>query len=269
MLISKFEFIIKGFTVEDYIFLYCQNTDAEKFIETIKNIKITASELSKLKLILKKEIQKKTNTENEKFFKRIWKKTIYEKSPRGDLKLIDKINIKDIMNLKYKVLKMPLYFYGGNNKVNILNGKINYKKNNNQFNVLYNRYIFHKNTHYNIIYFINEIEKIYIIEKILQQKNPTKHIQISEKRKMSALILEKNCVFPQISEINFLKEKALEKLKTEINQIKKNFCERALNELESVFFYNIHWVKRIKKLFNISENDIIRIIKKVEKGIGK
>ncbi|MEA3295821.1 MAG: hypothetical protein U9Q27_01595 [Patescibacteria group bacterium] len=102
------------------------------------------------------------------------------------------------------------------------------------------------------------------IEKIFRFKNPQKYIQLTEKREMSALIIEKGCIFPKDYEINPLKVNALVEIKKEIERIRNNFLERALNELESIYFYNKSWVERIDKLLHTSSGDIINIMNKIE-----
>ncbi|MCP2520968.1 hypothetical protein NLB96_01520 [Candidatus Aminicenantes bacterium AC-335-K20] len=51
--------------------------------------------------------------------------------------------------------------------------------------------ISYENVLYKVIYFKNEIEKMFLVEKILQLKNPERYIQISEKCETNAFIIKK------------------------------------------------------------------------------
>jgi hypothetical protein len=56
--------------------------------------------------------------------------------------------------------------------------------------------------------------------------------------------------------------------KTEISgeflDIKSNFNERAINELESVFFYGDRWKNRIESLLNTRNHEILWIFNKLK-----
>lgn len=256
-----------GFTTEDYIFLYGNNINFEKFLDALMKIEMDKINLKRQKDIIKKEIERNKNARNEKFFKKTWEKTIYEKSPLGTVKSVEKINIKDLIYLKEEVLNLPLYFYNKRNKLNVINGKIINRKSNGKFCILFNKNFSYEDILYKVIYFKNEIEKMFVVEKILQLKNPERYIQISEKREMNAFIMEKNCLFPDLCEIISLREKVLKNLKKEIYQIRQNFLEIALNELESIYFYNIPWDERIDRLFHVSNNDILELINEIRRGV--
>ncbi|MBE0461276.1 MAG: hypothetical protein IBX60_06550 [Candidatus Aminicenantes bacterium] len=158
---------------------------------------------------------------------------------------------------------MPLYFFKRNGSVIIFNRSSNKKRKYMGLKITHRKHEF-KKRFYDVYYFNGESEKLFLLKNMLQLVNSKKHIQLTEKREMSALIIEKGCIFPKDYEINPLKVNALVEMKKEIERIRNNFLERALNELESIYFYNKSWVERIDKLLHTSSDDIINIMNKIE-----
>jgi hypothetical protein len=61
-----------------------------------------------------------------------------------------------------------------------------------------------------------------------------------------------------------LKEKAFEGINRDLTDIKTNFREQAVNELENVYFYGQKWQGMVARLFNTTKNQLSELVK----GIG-
>jgi len=250
-----------GLTTEDYFIIFTSNLSHLEMVENLKKMVFDNAELGIEKEFLIKEIEKKKNNPGEIFFRNIWRDFKYSKSPLGKKQDIQRVSILDILNLKNKIIKTG--FISTNEKSQIISFKefkcgYNYKC----AEITFIKKKAYKN--YSIIFFKNAIEYMYLLERILRQKNPNKHIQLSEKKDISAFIMEKGIIFPNIKELIKLKEYSQKQIWNELNLIALNFYNRAINELESYYYYNLSWQQRINCFLNITNFNLIEIQEKIK-----
>jgi hypothetical protein len=258
--------LVYGYTTEDYIILYGDNLRHSVSIKRIENMQFGSSAIASEKIFMSKEIRKAKDSIDEKFFTKVWGNTIYEESPLGKLKQIESITKGDLIQFRNEILKRPVYFYyenGSLHEVNRLTARPGtYRE---KFEIMKNREMSFNNKCYIVCFLKGDAGEIYMVSKILTLKNPRKHIQLSVKKKMMALILEGGIQFPGDQEIEVLKEEAYDEIKEIAVEIDKSFVERATKELESKYFYNVSWSYRIKKIFAIPTSRIISILNNLHK----
>jgi hypothetical protein len=263
--LRKYFVYASGFTTEDYIILFCSKIKPPAFLNVIEGMKFDENDLYTDKEIIIKEIEEGKSIEAELFFSEVWRNTKYMKSPLGSIDYVKKISPGDLIELKDKIIGSEILCYEFEGNITDLSG--NFKpgeKNNNDFNILDKFEIKYKNNLFDIFYIKGGIEKFYLLEKILGMKYPGRHIQINEKKRMSSFIIEKGLRYPVLEEISNLYGEALKLIENEINEIKKSFYDRALNELESIFFYNSTWLNRLEILFNIKDLHLFKVIDKLK-----
>lgn len=259
-----------GHTTEDYVILFCRHFTVEDIMQTLERMNIEEINLENQKDILKEEIKRETSNREEFFFRFVWEGTNYEKSPLGSIARVDTITAAILEDFRRQLISKNILFYSREKGIEILNlsnsenspapGKplslpiAQTWKMNRPF----------REKWYNIYFFDRDIEAFYLLERVLKELNPARHIQLSEKKRMSALIVEKGADFPLGQNISFLKEKAFEGINKDLADIKANFREQAVNELESVYFYGQQWQDRVARLFNTTENQLSELVK----GIG-
>jgi hypothetical protein len=211
--------------------------------------------------ILLREVEEKQSNEEETFFEEVWRNTKYAKTPAGNTIDIKTIGIRDISDLRYKIMAGPLFLYNKNSGLKQFNKHLhNVAPSKRKKTVDLIRGFKFAGTGYRVLFFEGEVEALFLIERILSIVNPEKLIQVSEKKTKSVLIIEKECEFPGYREIKEMIRKALKEIEKEINEIKEDFTEKALNELESIFFYNESWQNRIQRLYSYDNNYIYSII---------
>jgi hypothetical protein len=264
---------ITGHTTEDYVILFCYGlTPADvmdglvclrrPFGESLfeKSSAKTFAKLSDLlsyhKKRLREEIEEEQANREELFFRFVWRGTGYEKSPLGTPSGIDAINIDVLERFCQGLLKKEIYFYTLEKGVQIFNGPAGGVREpepgSEPVKCLTGKA--YENTDYDIYYFKGDIERLYLLARILKHLNPGRHIQLSEKKNMTALIVETGSVFPSRDNIGNLREQALAGIKEDIAEIQTNFSERALNELESMYYRGIKWQERIERLIQVTDH---------------
>jgi len=249
-----------GFTTEDYIMFFFEKMHPGYFISRLKKLGFNKEIIESEKERIKEEIYKKKLDNEERFFKIIWQNTIYSKSPIGNVADVNKISVKDLEKLRKEILKMPLYFFKRNGSVIIFRRSSNKKRKEIEIKITHRKHEF-KKRFYDVYYFNGESEKLFLLKNMLQLVNSNKHIQLSEKKKMSALIIERGSCFMNKSDFAKLRETAIREIATNLDRM--NFYEKAIKELESIYFYRETWSKRVNKIFKINDEDLLIIEKKL------
>ena len=254
---------IFGKTTEDYIIIFCEKMELSEFFKGQQNLRFKEDIIKREKEIILNELKYKAQSENEGFFRLIWKNTPYEKSPTGKSKDIIRISANDLENLKEKVLKMELLGYSSKKGIEYLN---NFEKEASakNFNVQKVKRVVFKGKKYQVFHFENIADELYLLKAVLEILNKKKHIQVSEKKKKSTFIVEQGTCFPGVKELKKLKGKAINKISDQVNEIKENFCEMAWNELESFFFHRKTWEKRINNLLKTGDNTLLRVLSEIQ-----
>ena len=162
-----------GLTTEDYIFIIVPQSDYEellKFIEDIGKIDICERDLEENKRHVIREILTKQYSQNEIFARKIWENTQYKNSPLGDLEAVSNISVKNLMEHKQKLSLLPIYIFEKYKGIKVINER---KKELNYLNKSQvATYCMHKQLHlkrkiYNIFFFNDSIEKLYLLENIM------------------------------------------------------------------------------------------------------
>lgn len=268
ILIGKFlylnsESLVGGHTTEDYVILYCRKLYLTRIINTLKKIHVTSDELEFEKKKISFEIEDKSFMKAESFFRFVWQGTCYEKSPLGTADEVKRVSVKDIKDLWYQLLDKRWFFFSQEKGMEIVNKRIPIKKKETKQNIWLKKECIYRDKFYHIAYFSSRTEEMYLLGIILQALNPDNHIQLSEKRDQSALIMEKGTIFPCKLNITSLREAAIREVEELIIEIKNNFYEIALNELESHYFYDKPWSVRLETLKKTSEKQILDIIEEL------
>ncbi len=271
---------LHGFTAEDYIFLYFKNFSPSNIIDCLQGLDLNKIDLDMEKRVLSAEFERERNNEEEHFFRTIWQGTGYEKSPLGDVLEIEaKTTTADLAELHEKVMKHPQLFYEKDKGLTIVNQnrhvigcpkipgehKVHpYVRPENfraDCTLIEKRVTSYKEKTLKLFFFKGNIEPLYIMEKYLREQNPGKMVQISEKKEMSVFIIEEGCFFPAADNIGQIKKYVLAQLKQEIKGIKENFVDRALNELESMWFYDMPWTQRCDRLLRIPDEQLLKTMR--------
>ncbi|MCX6579131.1 MAG: hypothetical protein NT166_02985 [Candidatus Aminicenantes bacterium] len=257
--------MVDGHTTEDYVILFCRHLTLENIIETLRSMEFDDAHLEMHKERLKKEIEVKLANREEFFFRFVWEGSDYEKSPLGLADRVDTISGAALDTLRRRLLKEAIFGYTRGGGVTILNSDTVAPVQSRPLPPVPIAWVKNKpfgERWYDICYFNRDIEVFYLLERMLKLLDPDKHIQLSEKKKMSALILEKGTRFPG-EQVRAVKQNALEQLTVEVSQIKSNFEESALNELESMYFYGSPWSERCRRLFRTTDRRIAELVKKL------
>ncbi|HLP46969.1 MAG TPA: hypothetical protein VK469_13530 [Candidatus Kapabacteria bacterium] len=255
---------LDGHTTEDYVILFYRNLTLENIIETLRSMDFDNVRLNTHKERLKKEINVNLTNREEFFFRFVWEGTIYEKSPLGLPERVDMISSEIMDAFRCWLLKEYIFGYTQAGGLKISNPSTDIPFQRQPLPQVPIQFV-KKNKHfqdrwYDIYYFNRDSEAFYLLERMLKLLNPQKHIQLSEKKKMSALILEKGICFPTRDQVKTLKKKALAKIIAEISEIESNFEELALNQLESMFFRGYSWPERIEFLLQTTENHLSELL---------
>jgi len=255
---------IYGYTTEDYIILFFKEVEPGQLRNLFKNMVFTEDDIKREKAAIYREIEQYQNSEQELFFKFLWQYTPYEKSPLGLKEDVKAISPVCVNNLAVKVAGLNLLIWtpdGLDEETRIdLQGSFNPSLKANRF-VKDRKF---DGRHYHIYYFRENIEKMMLLTRILQILNPDKHIQLSEKRELCALCLEKGTRNPNAWELPRLKRLAFRQIMREARDIEKNFKEKALNELESLFLFGKTWCERLKLLFGARDSELIHLMRSYE-----
>jgi hypothetical protein len=256
---------IWGITREDYILLFMNQYSEKQIINLIQNLEISEEEVDRVRRIISQEIVQEYTAEEEINGRKIWQATVYEKSPLGTLEDLNKIKREHIEKVKRTILTKYLFFYkeaahisrqtGAKNAIRsvcpglgiVRTRKLGILKN------MFNAFYFHQCP--NELYMLKEIMKIF---------NPGRCILLSEKRKMAAFLIDQCCKFPDAHQIPSLKKNAIDVLYNEIEEIKSNFINRALNELETLYFRNLCWEHRILKTIHSTDTSIVNLMNKMK-----
>jgi len=250
--------MLKAHTTEDYVFITGIITP-QQVMDEFYRLKFDEESLNLQKNCLTDEIIRESPNFREFFFSFAWEGTNYEKSPLGIIEELNPITPDVMETFKQELLMKPVYFYTRDKGIETVENTsciTRQEKESLPFILpvpfTWRRDKVFRGVSYDIFYIDRDIEVFYLIERVLKLVNPSKHIQLSEKRKMSALILESGTCMPKQGDIEFLRKKVLEGINEDIESIGKHFRERAVNELESIYFYNKKWEERINELFGVT-----------------
>lgn len=254
---------VTGHTTEDYIILFCTSLTPETIIQTMRAIRFDDALLEKRKLGLKHEIEIESSREEEYFFRFAWAGTPYEKSPLGTIEQVDIITVDTLDIFRRRLLLKNFFFYSPGSTVKILNPSTPKPLPPDPvppIPIAWHRDKTFQGKQYDICYFNRHIEEFYLLERMLKSLNPQMHIQLSEKKLMSALIMEQGTRFPTAQQVESLKPVVLSEIVREVSAIKSNLMESALNRLESMFFYNLPWSRRIQRIHQTSNGQLLELV---------
>ncbi|MDQ1354429.1 MAG: Insulinase family protein [Acidobacteriota bacterium] len=261
---------VHGHTTEDYVILFCSHFTTENILQTLSGMKFAEIDLDYQKQQLKNEIERETSNREEFFFRFVWEGTDYEKSPLGSIARVDTITAAILEDFRRQLINKNILFYSRDKGIEILNlsnsetSPVPGKPLSLPIAQSWRKSRPFREKLYDIYYFNRDIEAFYLLERVLKELNPARHIQVSEKKYMSAMIIEKGAAFPSGQDIRFLEEKAFEGINRDLGDIKANFREQAVNELESVYFYGQQWQDRVVRLFNTTERRLVELVKQIK-----
>jgi len=250
-----------GVTREDYILLFMHQCAEKEIINLIRNLQISEEEIDRIKRIVLKEILQEHGKEEEICGRKIWQSTEYEKSPLGTFEDVQKIRRKELENVKRTILMRPLFFYKEATRI----FPQREAKNMTQsvcpgLEIVRRRKLdFHKKI-FLAFYFHQCPDELYVLKDIMKIFNSGRCVLLSEKRKMSAFLIDQGCKFPDRHQIPDLKKNAIDLLYRDIDEIKNNFIDRALNELESLYFRNLSWEDRIFRMIHSADASIVNLM---------
>lgn len=256
-----------GHTSEDYIVLFCRGLDHRDVTESLRQMTFQPGEVQRHKQMLIKEIERESLNSEEAFFSFLWQGTPYEKSPLGTIKNVRKISPAMLESFRWQITEKPLFFYDSRSGLKTVNpgpaaapGLL--------LGLQPRRDAVYRNgaaeRHMDIFYFNDSIEALHLLVKALKILNPDKQIQLSEKKRAGAFVMEKGVRFPTGAVLPPLRRQALEALQNEAAAIKKNPEDRALNELESIYFYGKSWQERMDELSRTTAADLRRLLGAIE-----
>ncbi len=264
-LLNEYNFShVCGYTTEDYVILFCKGVTPGKIMETLIRMKFTGEKVLFHKQFLIKEIQKKSINDEEAFFPFLWQGTDYTKSPLGTVGDVISITPGMLEIVRLEILNKAIFFYSSGAGLEIFNEYGREQPPAAAMNISRRKNKIFRGRRYNIYYFNRCIEALYLHVGILKDINPDKHIQLSEKKSMSALILEIGTKFPTQHDIGLLRKKSLDRLNLEISGIKDSRDERALNELESIYFHGERWEERIERLSRTTDPELLQLVRELE-----
>lgn len=256
---------IKGLTTEDYVIIYVPGLTSGVIIGILKHMPFEKEEIDHHKQDLLREIKRESPKGEEAFFSFVWRNTAYEKSPLGTTAGIKTVTPGMLEELREEILRKHLFFYNPTTGLEIVNGH-GYKQRPSQgIDTPRRRNTTFQGRCYDIFYFNDHIEPFYLLTGILKNLNPGKHIQLSEKKNMSALIFEKGTIFPGPRNIGSALKETRQQLHRDIAEIKANLSERALNELESYHFYGKPWQDRIVELDRTTERRLLDLVSELSR----
>ena len=226
-------------------------------------MKFTRDEVARHKGILIREIERESTNDEEAFFRFVWSGSDYQKSPLGIVEDVAAITPPMLETKKSEILKNSLFFYSQDAGLEIINEIGRLSRTTPLPNITWLRNKRFRNRRCNICYTDRRIEAFCLLTRVLKELNPGRQIQLSEKKNISALILETGTKFPTGRFMRPLRQNALKKIEVDISGIKSNIAERALNELESFYFYGKRWQERIGELFKTTELELLHLVREL------
>lgn len=250
---------ISGYTSEDYILLCTTILTPKDFIKAIQNFKPEKHFIFREKRKIKNEIHKKNGDDSERFFQMVWRGTPYEKSPMGTESGIESLDEEALSGFAGQIQAKNLFFYSHP-------GRLSVKKKKDPIPLTNRRPHpagWSDRPDYSIFFFSRHIEKIHLIRSILQIANPEKHIQVSEKKTLCALVIEKGVKIPPFNHIKGIQKKALIKIEEEVEEMKRDPVSLGINELESIYFLRSSWTQRLKTLRRFTTTDVQQTFQRI------
>jgi len=244
-----------GHTTEDYIVLFFENLSPADIIPMIRTAPFSPAEMDHEKKRLQAELDREKENKDEIFFRFLWQGTRYERSPLGDIHEINAVTLEHLSAFRDRLREKDWYWYTAGKGVQTVphgSGTGSALKE----ETAWRKHARFNGKQYHIYYFNHDIEAMVLVQQMLKCLNPGRHIRLSEKKKCSALIMEKGVCYPDAAIIPGLKEKALQVLHNDIGEIKQDFESLAVNRLESVYFCGTSWEERIKRLNRTSGEQI-------------
>jgi len=266
--------VIAGHTTEDYILLSSSGLEPADYIETLQYMELREDEVERNKKGLIKEILREASNPREEFFRKVWAGTPYEHSPLGTPDAVQSITPSLLDSFRLRLLKKTHYFFTRDNGIEVHEPTQEIPEEStgiHEFTGIKHREMTFRDREFDIYYLGNiirecdcSIEALYMLERLMQMQNPGKQIQISEKKDKCALILEKGILFPKVDSIGSLWEPARRQIAGDVDSISAEFQERALNQLESRFFYGRRWESRIRRLNTLIPLQITELIRQMK-----
>lgn len=257
---------VTGHTTEDYIVFFAMNFSPQEFVTLMDGMSFEPDNTEDEKNVLIREIEREQHNEEEGFFKFVWSGSNYEKSPLGTVEEAQGITPEILEDFRLKVMDMPLFFYSVNTEepLEIVNGDAFTCECPEDFNIYQRREGEFEDVTYRIFFFNGWVEQMYLLKYVMDAKYPDLRFHVSEKKKSSAFIVQEGAEWPDADEIEDLKKKAIQAIGEDVEQIKDHFPELALNELESVYFYNKRWLPRIQAALDTETSQLLEIIEKLK-----
>jgi hypothetical protein len=269
--------VIAGYTTEDYILLSSNDLEPADYIETIHRMTFPEDDVERNKNGLLKEIHREASKKREEFFRKIWDGTPYEKSPLGTPRDVQSITPAEIESFRNRLLEKVHFFFTRNNGMERYEPEkgITIESEDNPASLevtgIKKKTMTFQGQGYNIYYVKNDNHRIegssevlYLLVRLLQLQNPGKRIQISEKKAGAALILENGSLLPAVDTIHALWEPARRQIARDVESIASNFRERALNQLESNYFYGRTWESRIRRLYKLTPLQVTELLRQMK-----
>ncbi len=253
--LNRHNVLCSGFTSEDYVLANFYNSTVDDVLRLLDDLIFSDSNILMEKEIILNEIQQERLSTSELFFRKLWKGTAYENSPLGSPDFLSSIAFNDLINYKYKVTSSVKYLFTSAN-----DGSVSKIENTSWKNTIMNKSVSRDTKHrfdfeenqYIDIEIKNESEILYLIKEIISIFNPGKLVSIFEKKNIRSFVLEASCILPYREEFEKLLPAATRNIKTQLTEIENQFQDRALNELESVYYKNKKWSERRQAFFSTS-----------------
>lgn len=253
----KNDSVPEAFTTEDYMFFLGQGiSDKKGIFKRLKKMQFENEIVDEEMKIIKNEIK----SQSDNLFNYIWEGTKYENHPIG----IFEANIKNVRNhlnfIKNDIEMDNIFYFPIEAKDDNIFNRRRKRKHYDEFINIWTKIINRDQKLFYVYYFDISSDILFLIEEILSLFNKNEFIQYSDKRYLSALIVEKGTIFPQPSQISNILECAKNELNLKIKRIKRAFFSKALNELESLFFYERRWEDRINRCLSVNESEVEKIL---------
>lgn len=252
---------LHGFTTEDYIVMFSQKGDISSMYKTLKEFEIDEETLEKEKGALIAEIGRESSRKEEAFFSFVWQDTSYMYSPLGTAEAVRTIGVDDIYELKNRILQGPIYFYTPQG-VHI-EGPEEVEEDGEIFIPDEDWIGSFGNDEYYIHYLEGEgeqfhrtLDAFYLLQRIANKIFPGYTTGLYEKRYLAVFVANTKGWMSEYQVLSH-KRRVLDDIESELEELRKDFGSRGLNELESLYFYNIPWQDRLNQLASITDEELV------------
>lgn len=260
--------LLWGHTTEDYIVLFFEKLSAGEIIPMIRGAVFGPDEMGRQYKKLQAELHREKENKDEAFFRFLWQGSRYERSPLGDIREIFGVTPGELEAFRDRLSQEDWYYFTAGEGVQAVTHDNEPESGPEALTAMNQGARWRKDVRFNgktydICYFSRDIEEMVLVRQMLKSLNPGRHIRLSEKKKCSALIMEKGICYPDAAAIPSLKEESLQVIHADIEEIKQDFESMAVNRLESEYFYGISWEERIDKLNRTPDEPIRNIFQRL------